>query len=139
MLAEKQLEEAVRLGIIQPTQAEALKALAVGQIAADPLDDYDQAVASGQDEPVRLIGGGNDVFVTIGVLLLMAGAYFALSSVLGAGSTLIYAVFVVFSWLVAEIITRQKRMKLASSVLAVICIICIALLLNILVVDRFRP
>lgn len=138
MRVEDLLAEGVLKGIIRPEQANALRELAESP-NSDLNDKADNALyASGEDEPVRLVGGGNDVFVTIGVLLLMAGSYFALTSSIGAEDTVIYLVFGAFSWAVAEFITRQKRMKLASTVLAVIFIICIGQLLFLFISDRYN-
>lgn len=138
MRVEDLLAEGVLKGIIRPEQANALRELADSP-NSDLNDKADNALyASGEDEPVRLVGGGNDVFVTIGVLLLMAGSYFALTSSIGADDTVIYLVFGAFSWAVAEFITRQKRMKLASTVLAVIFIICIGQLLFLFISDRYN-
>lgn len=138
MRVEDLLAEGVLKGIIRPEQANALRELAESP-NSDLNDKADNALyASGEDEPVRLVGGGNDVFVTIGVLLLMAGSYFALTSSIGADDTVIYLVFGAFSWAVAEFITRQKRMKLASTVLAVIFIICIGQLLFLFISDRYN-
>lgn len=138
MRVEDLLAEGVLKGIIRPEQANALREL-TDSPNSDLNDKADNALyASGEDEPVRLAGGGNDVFVTIGVLLLMAGSYFALTSSIGADDTVIYLVFGAFSWAVAEFITRQKRMKLASTVLAVIFIICIGQLLFLFISDRYN-
>jgi len=138
MRVEDLLAEGVLKDIIRPEQANALRELAATP-NGDLNDKADNALyASGEDEPVRLVGGGNDVFVTIGVLLLMAGSYFALTASIGAGDTIIYLVFGAFSWAVAEFITRQKRMKLASTVLAVIFIFCIGQLLFLFISDRYN-
>jgi hypothetical protein len=85
-------------------------------LAATPPPVPDDADAPSGDEPMRLVGGGNDLFVTIGILLLFAGALFALQSYPGVTVPLT-AILGVFAWLVAEFVTRQKRMRLSSTVL----------------------
>ncbi len=140
MPSEQVLAKAEREGLIRPDQALALRSMMDEERHHETVADvYDSAVyASGEDEPVRLIGGGNDVFVTIGVLLLMAGLYFALTSYLHSTGMIVYAAFAVFTWAVAEIITRQKRMKLASSVLAVIFIFCAGWLLVWFLMENYQ-
>ena len=80
---------------------------------------------------MRLVGGGNDLFVTIGILLLFAGALFALQSFPQATVPGTAAFFGVFAWLVAEFVTRQKRMRLSSTVLGLGFIGAVATLLSI--------
>jgi hypothetical protein len=72
------------------------------------------------DDQMRLVGGGNDIFVTVGVTLLFSGALFALQSVFAPGDNLIWIIMAISSWLVAEIVTRQKRMRLSSTLLALV-------------------
>ncbi|MEL6436725.1 MAG: hypothetical protein AAFP99_08005, partial [Pseudomonadota bacterium] len=82
-ITRDQLDEAVRRDIISQTQRDNLVAFANGtQKRARYGDDAGDANAQG-DEAMRLVGGGNDVFVTIGVVLVGAGLFFALRSVVG--------------------------------------------------------
>lgn len=109
MLSAAQLEAAVARGVITAAQRDALLALPEAiETEATP------------DEQLRLVGGGNDLFVTIGALLFMAGGAFGLSAVVGAQSPFIAAAGLAASLALAEIITRQKRMRLSSTVLAVV-------------------
>ena len=82
------------------------------------------------DENLRLIGGGNDLFVTVGIGMLFAGLIFSLQAVPGLdrlAGTLILAAAI---WGVAEFVTRQKRMRLASTVLGLGFAACIAVVLG---------
>jgi MFS family permease len=112
MLTAEHLDAAVVRGIVSPGQRQQLLALAAD--IAPPVDD-DETVP---DEALRLVGGGNDLFVTVGIVLLFSGALFALSALLGAQSAVLAAIIAVAVWLVAEIVTRQRRMRLSSTVLA---------------------
>lgn len=113
MISPETIDRAVAAGIISTEQRDRLVSLETG--AAITNTDTDTP-----DENLRLIGGGNDLFVTVGVVLLTAGFTFALSTLI-AGETMWIAVLVAaFAWLVAEFVTRQHRMKLASTVLALI-------------------
>lgn len=120
MLTAEKLDEAVRLGIITADQMQSLLAMpeTMNEEAAD--------IAAGRDEAMRLIGGGNDVFVTIGVVLLSAGLFFAVDAFAGERPFLQYAINGIFFWLVAEVVTRQHRMRLASTVLGLGFIWCVA-------------
>jgi len=112
MIRLETLDRAVASGLISDDQRQGLVTLEGGGDAVEPDDE--------RDENLRLIGGGNDLFVTVGIVLLTAGFYFALSTLM-AGETLWIAGLVAgFAWLVAEFVTRQHRMKLASTVLALI-------------------
>ena len=112
MISEDTLNLAVKRAIISAEQRDKLVAL-----AAEPVrDETDGASATG-DEPMRLVGGGNDLFVSVGIVLLFAGALFALQSTIGTNVPGIAAVFGISSWLVAEFVTRQRRMRLSSTLL----------------------
>ena len=110
MLTRDQLDEAVNRGIIDVKQRNRLVALASGAGTAD---------AASVDENMRLIGGGNDVFVTIGVVMLSAGLFAALLAVTGERTLMAFAVMAVFLWGAAEFVTRQHRMRLASMVIGI--------------------
>ncbi|MCY0149069.1 hypothetical protein OEG84_15485 [Hoeflea sp. G2-23] len=117
MIDDETLDRAVKAGILNAAQREALLTL-----ATDTLDEQtaEQATAPSVDDQMRLVGGGNDIFVTVGVTLLFAGALFALRSVFVEGNTAIAVAIALGSWVVAEIVTRQKRMRLSSTLLALI-------------------
>jgi hypothetical protein len=112
MISEDTLDLAVKRAIISGEQRDRIVALA----ATPPPLRADTETASG-DEPLRLVGGGNDLFVTVGIVLLFAGALFALQSFSGATVPFIAVTLGIFAWLVAEFVTRQRRMRLSSTVL----------------------
>jgi hypothetical protein len=112
MLELHHLDSAVSRGIISASQREALIALASPSSAI--------AIPETPDEQLRLIGGGNDIFVTIGILLLFAGGSFALTPFFGAQPDILAGVTAASVWILAEIVTRQRRMRLSSTVLALI-------------------
>lgn len=107
------------------------KAIAlISQTLRDQLEAMERAVAlapearraddEGDEENLRLVGGGNDLFVTVGTVLLSAGFFFVLTTLLPGQTFWIAGILAVFAWGLAEIVTRQHRMKLSSSVLALI-------------------
>jgi hypothetical protein len=96
-----------------------------------PVADVDRINAEPSvDDQMRLVGGGNDIFVTVGIILLFSGALFALQSVFAPGNNLIWVIMAISSWLVAEIVTRQKRMRLSSTLLALVFVIAAVSLLT---------
>jgi hypothetical protein len=119
MIDDKTLERAVHEGIIEPAQRDALIALA----RTDTVSALEPAAASAElsvDDQMRLVGGGNDIFVSVGIVLLFSGALFALRAVFAPGSLATAVLLVLASWAVAEIVTRQKRMRLSSTLLALV-------------------
>ncbi|KJS07770.1 MAG: hypothetical protein VR78_19260 [Hoeflea sp. BRH_c9] len=118
MIDDVTLDRAVNAGILNAAQREALLSLARGEDLAGKLPDDAQVLSV--DDQMRLVGGGNDIFVTVGIVLLFSGALFALQAVLPQGSKTLAAILAAASWVVAEIVTRQKRMRLSSTLLALI-------------------
>jgi hypothetical protein len=118
MLTEQNLNTAVLQNIITPAQHVALIALARG---SDPVSPDEST-----DEALRLVGGGNDLFVTVGVVLLLAGLFFILTAIGSLTTAITYAIIAAVVWVIAEIVTRQKRMRLSSTVLAVLFIGCVS-------------
>lgn len=112
MISRDTLDLAVERAIITTDQRDGILSL-----SATPPPVPDSLDTASTDEPMRLVGGGNDLFVTIGILLLFAGALFALQSYPGVTVPMTAAILGVFGWLVAEFVTRQKRMRLSSTVL----------------------
>jgi hypothetical protein len=113
MIRDEHIEAAVAQGILTADQAARLRALALPGLAPD---ERQEPSIDPDDERFRLIGGFNDVFVTIGVVLLVS-ALFALSSTLGfrigfAGVALIAA------WGLSEIFSTRMRLALPSIALA---------------------
>ena len=122
MLTEQNLNTAVLQNIITPSQRGALIALARG---SDPVSPDEST-----DEALRLVGGGNDLFVTVGVVLLLSGLFFVLTAIGSLTAAIIYSTIAVVVWVIAEIVTRQKRMRLSSTVLAVLFMGCVGFLIS---------
>lgn len=118
MIDEATLDRAVSTGILDAAQREALVALASrGDVASSPTVE---SMTLSVDDQMRLVGGGNDIFVTVGIVLLFSGALFALQAVLPQNGMMLTALLAAASWGVAEIVTRQKRMRLSSTLLALV-------------------
>jgi len=111
VIQDEHIEAAVAQGIITADQARRLRALAEGSLLREDLS------ADPDDERFRLIGGFNDVFVTIGVGLLVA-ALFALASVLEFGIGFA-ALAMVAAWGLSEVFSRRMRLALPSIALAI--------------------
>ena len=113
MIGDEVLDAAVAQGIIDQSQAARLRELA--RTSVSPVASEEPA-ADPDDEKFRLIGGFNDVFVTIGVLLLIA-ALSALSRTVDFD--LGFSVISLASaWGLAEFFSRRMRLALPSIVLA---------------------
>lgn len=131
-LSAEDLKLAVARGIITHEQHRALIDFAAIQ-QAKPAKDLPDSI----DENMRLVGGGNDIFVTIGVVLLSAGLFFALSSVFGPQTMILYSAIGLFLWLIAEFVTRQHRMRLSSTVLGIGFLICVGEVAVAFIMDRY--
>jgi hypothetical protein len=112
MIRDDQLDEAVAHGIIDADQAARLRDF----VKRGPRHVDVGEQADPDDEKFRLIGGFNDVFVTIGVLLLVA-ALFGLASQFGFGGGFAFLAMVV-AWGLSEFFSRRMRLALPSIVLA---------------------
>jgi hypothetical protein len=117
MLNPREIDIAVNRNIITAAQRDALLALSVEKAGVN-------APVDAPDEQLRLVGGGNDIFVTIGIILFMAGGAFALPAVFVNATNLIVGLAALSIWVIAEIVTRQKRMRLSSTVLGVLFMAC---------------
>lgn len=124
MISESTLNRAVSDGIISLEQR-----LALERLESEPLAEASKEHAV-NDENLRLVGGGNDLFVTVGIGLLFSGLIFALQSFEALDDKLLIAGLAAAFWAVAEIVTRQHRMKLSSTVLGLGFVTCIGLLLG---------
>ncbi len=131
MLTRDHLETAVQRGIISDDQRDALLNLT---LAPKPRP----AAGLSIDENMQLVGGGNDLFVTIGVVLLGAGLYFALFAVLGPQPLLLSVVMAAALWLVAEFVTRLYRMRLSSTVIGVGFLVCVFVALSTWIRSRYN-
>ena len=76
MISAETLDSAVTEGVITAQQRDRLYALERGNPFTTEGD------AESDEENLRLIGGGNDLFVTVGTVLLTAGFYFVLHTLL---------------------------------------------------------
>lgn len=112
MITDEHVATAVAQGIITPEQALRLQALSRPQSA----DVSAEAAPDPDDERFRLIGGFNDVFVTIGVGLLIS-ALFGLARVLEFTSGF-SVLALVSAWGLSEVFSRRMRLALPSIVLA---------------------
>lgn len=130
MISTETLDHAVSTGVLTPVQRDRLFELERHGLRL-PEDE-----AASDEENLRLIGGGNDLFVTVGVVLLTAGAYFVLTTMLPGQTLWIAGLLAAFAWLVAEIVTRQHRMKLSSTVLSLVFVASVAVLLGLQVLER---
>jgi hypothetical protein len=117
MLQQDDLEAAVAMGIIDRRQLAAL-----GELAAERR----LYARTNRDEPFRLLKNFNEVFLTIGVLLVLfgvagVGAYVAGSFRLSSpsASTFFIFPFLVTCWGLAELLTGRMRAVAPSIVLAV--------------------
>ncbi len=110
----ERLQRAVAAGIISDDQARALSEF----LAADTPPMPVISAPDPDDEQVRLVGGFNDIFVTIGIGLLM-GAYILFNG-LNFQSPLAMSVVVVSSWGLAELFTRRQRLSLTSNLLSMV-------------------
>ncbi|WP_299868849.1 hypothetical protein [uncultured Hoeflea sp.] len=141
MIDETILNRAVARGILNAGQRQALIALAreeapepalAGQ-GAEGVEGRAQGLAGAAlpsvDDQMRLVGGGNDIFVTVGVILLFAGALFALQAIAPQNAVSIAVALALGSWGVAEIVTRQKRMRLSSTLLSLMFMAAVLALL----------
>jgi hypothetical protein len=110
MIGDQHIETAIAEGVLTREQAVRLREIADRSApwAAVPLDP--------DDERFRLIGGFNDVFVTIGVGLLVA-ALFALTNALGFGVGF-SVVGLAAAWGLSEVFARRMRLALPSIALA---------------------
>ncbi|WP_214470151.1 hypothetical protein [Mesorhizobium sp. dw_380] len=132
MISAETLDKAVAKGLISQTVRDQLevmeRALALEARRADD---------EGDEENLRLVGGGNDLFVTVGTVLLSAGFFFVLTTLLPGHTFWIAGILAIFTWGLAEIVTRQHRMKLSSSVLALIFMAAILVALALQVEASF--
>ncbi|MER8414543.1 MULTISPECIES: hypothetical protein [unclassified Mesorhizobium] len=117
MISAETLDKAVAKGLISQTLRDQLEAM---ERAVALAPEVRRADDEGDEENLRLVGGGNDLFVTVGTVLLSAGFFFVLTTLLPGQTFWIAGILAVFAWGLAEIVTRQHRMKLSSSVLALI-------------------
>ncbi|WP_244483470.1 hypothetical protein [Mesorhizobium sp. 1M-11] len=131
VISQETLDSAVTQGVITVQQRDRLYALErSGSFNAED-------AAESAEENLRLIGGGNDLFVTVGTILLTVGFYFVLNTLLPGQRLWIAALVAVFSWGLAEVVTRQHRMKLSSTVLSLFFVISLTVALGLEIFARY--
>jgi hypothetical protein len=111
------IESAVAAGILTSETATAFRA----HVAAK------HGIAPADEERFRLLGGFNDVFLTLAILLLLV---FPIS--LGEGFIVAAA-----AWALAEFVTRQRRLALPSIVLLLVFAIAVFLESSSLLADAW--
>ena len=127
MLEPGELQAAVAGGVLDAQQAERLSAfLAARGTAVEPAD--------ADDERFRLIGGFNDVFVTIGIALIFG----ALAALMIASPGLFPYIGAALAWGLAEVFTLRRRMALPSIVLAALFAMLAAACVFEEFIGRFR-
>ena len=104
-IGQDNLDASVKEGIISAEQAEALKSKA----AAHPTSD---------EEPLNIVNNFGDVFIVIGLVMMMSAArgFTAFSS--SASVLWVYGWFAVAYWVLAEIFMKGKPRRLALTVAA---------------------
>jgi hypothetical protein len=116
---------AVEAGVLDPQAADRLKTFLQNQPDADPI--------SPDDERFRLVAGFNDIFVTMGVALVVA-------AIVSIGDLkLSLELTAAFAWAAAEIFTRRRRMALPSIVLACLFALSCAGIALALMAPSFAP
>ncbi|HEV2505851.1 MAG TPA: hypothetical protein VGV39_22420 [Mesorhizobium sp.] len=131
MISQETLDSAVTQGVITTQQRDRLYALE--RSGSFSTEDASESA----EENLRLIGGGNDLFVTVGTVLLTVGFYFVLNTLLPGQRLWIAALVAVFSWVIAEVVTRQHRMKLSSTVLSLFFVISFTVALGLEIFARY--
>lgn len=131
VISQETLDSAVTQGVITAQQRDRLYALE--RSASFDAEDASESA----EENLRLIGGGNDLFVTVGTVLLTVGSYFVLNTLLPGQRLWIAALIAVFSWGLAEVVTRQHRMKLSSTVLSLFFVISFTVALGLEIFARY--
>jgi hypothetical protein len=115
MIRDEHIDLGVSQGIISAAQAAQLRALVTGAPTTSAISAELDA-GDPDDERFRLIGGFNDIFVSIGVLLLVS-ALFGLTSTLGFGAGFAL-IAMVAAWALSEVFARRLRLALPAIALS---------------------
>lgn len=147
MTLARALQTAVTEGVIDAGQAGRITEIAAGLPAperSEPADSSDAALPR-DPENLRFVRGFADIFVTIGIALVVGAAVYLSDRLLEP--TWVAATTAAIAWLLAEYFTRVRRMALPSIVLlllfassaAVVCVnIVPSLFGDALMVGSFR-
>ncbi|MET0639123.1 MAG: hypothetical protein ABWZ19_03805 [Hyphomicrobium sp.] len=113
------LKAAVDAGVIDAAQAEKLRAMRQSQ--KPPVGPDGEPSVLADEERFRFLNGFNDVFLTIGVLLI-AGAFLTATStsLFGLSWVATLAVAAVTFWILSEILVGRLRAVLPGMVLSVL-------------------
>ena len=112
MLAREELDGPVRAGILTPAQADRL--IAYYERDGDPVADR---------EEVRFARGFHDIFITIGIVILFAGLFIALATLLPDSmqqNLPTFATAAVVAWALAEWLVARRKLALPAIVLSVL-------------------
>lgn len=109
MPSNQDLDKAVTDGVISAAQAAKLRGASRGE-------DVEMQIAP-DEERFRILGGFNDIFVTIGLFLLI-GALYTFSQSYNLPLYYFSLVSVVISWVLAEVFAKHLKLALPSIVLA---------------------
>jgi hypothetical protein len=115
-LTPDDLKSAVEAGVIDAAQAEKLRAMRSAATGPGPADEV-----LADEEHFRFLNGFNDVFLTIGVLLV-AGAFLfaAMPTFSGSGWLSVITFAAVTFWLLSEVLVRRLRAVLPGMALAIL-------------------
>ncbi|MFD1697097.1 hypothetical protein [Roseibium aestuarii] len=115
-LAPDRLQAAVDAGILTEHQADRLVEFwAAGEAASADVSALDVSYAD--REEVRFVRGFHDIFISIGLVILMLGLFYGLQDVVPAWG--IAGVCAAATWALAEVFARRMRLALPSFLLSV--------------------
>lgn len=112
-MTPEDLRAGVQAGIVTEAQAASLTALMQSRAGH-------RAALPAEDEPFEFFRGFSEIFITVGLIILMAGVTGVIA--LAGGflvPTLVPAAVAVIAWLWARYFTLRRRMNLPSMVLAI--------------------
>jgi hypothetical protein len=115
-LSPDDLDAAVKAGVIDAAQAEKLRAMRAAEGA-----DADTALAD--EEHFRFLNGFNDIFLTIGVLLIAGALLFAATPQISTSIFGTMAFAAIVFWILSEILVRRLRAVLPGIVLSVLFVV----------------
>lgn len=107
-MTDDDLRAAVATGIL--TEAQAARTMALSQRRAGT-----RAMLTGDDEPFELFRGFSEIFISVGLVLLVSG--FVGISALAGSALVVCGVGIALCWGLALYFTRRRRMALPSIVL----------------------
>jgi hypothetical protein len=134
-MTPEDLRAAVAAGILTEAQAASVKTLADSRAGR-------RASLPAEDEPFEFFRGFSEIFISIGLIILLSGVT-AMLTIIGGFTilTLVPAMSAAVAWWWAGYFTLQRRMTLPSMVLATafgagLVVFCFAILKNAGVEDR---